>query len=269
MSETKNISADKHEDVKSEFFLKDLFDNGICPHQDGTIDLYIRPERSVKKIDNLSSARSIIKKTIQNIYEYQEQCWNELLAIINKIMKNNDKFELDELTQYYKSECIELIENMIKSYGKSASELVGIPQFLEKTGMIDIDMILGLYDNLNKIALNNYLIRMENYRMLLLHILEKMITKTTKKTAGVDSGVMGPYAHLDLPMLERVTPWELIGEGLQGRQDEIRSLTRYNPEYLAGLGVYGVFWEPRRWPYAFNDLYRDDGVYPTRVNLRH
>ena len=88
------------------------------------------------------------------------------------------------------------------------------------------------------------------------------------KTAAFDSGVMGPFSNLDLPMLERVVPWNIVGEGLQGREDEIRSLPRYNPQYIGGIGVYTVFWEPTMGGYSFDDVYRDEGVYKTRVVLR-
>lgn len=272
MSDKKETCADR-QDIEVERFIEALLDNHIVPKRSGEINILNRAQRKMLTFPCIKDAYDMVHDSMIKVHDYQGMCWDDLSNCIKEIITNNEPQKINEREQYYKNECVSMLEDFIKCYRDNAKDFAGIPEFFKKTNRIPGNIIAKLYNVLMQISINNYLINMENYRCLLLNILEKMIIKEEKKTYAeynyTDTGVMGPYAHMDLPMLERVTPWELIGEGLQGREDEIRSLPRYNPQYIAGLGVYGVFWEPRRWPYSFNDIYRDDGVYPTRVNLRH
>tara|TARA_B100000614_G_scaffold262909_1_gene300778 strand:+ start:242414 stop:243154 length:741 start_codon:yes stop_codon:yes gene_type:complete len=81
-------------------------------------------------------------------------------------------------------------------------------------------------------------------------------------------GVAGPWANLDLPMLERTFPWEDVEEETAGREKDKRHQRRYE----LGLENYGegdttpnegFYWrEIRNEPYAFDD--EDETLYPHR-----
>ena len=267
ISDKNDIFADKP-DISIDVFIQNLLDNDIIPHKDGTVDILVKSEKSMKKFPSIKDAYDAIHDSMIAIHDYQNICWDELADIIKQIVHCNTTEKMSDRVHYYKNESIKMIRDLIKAYGKQASDFIDVPEYLSKTNLINSDMICSMYKTLMKIVSNNYLMGLENYRCLLLNLLQSLIIKEMGKTAAFDSGVMGPFSNLDLPMLERVVPWNIVGEGLQGREDEIRSLPRYNPQYIGGIGVYTVFWEPTMGGYSFDDVYRDEGVYKTRVVLR-
>ena len=81
------------------------------------------------------------------------------------------------------------------------------------------------------------------------------------KTASIS----GPWAQLDLPMLERVFPWSSDEGWFRERTKARQEQTRYRPEY----NLFGIFysWEElRRAPYRFGS--KTDSVYPSRLQLQ-
>ena len=275
MSEEKDLFADK-EDISIDEFVASMLENNIIPHRNGSIEILDRPKKKMVNCPCVQDAHNLVHNSMISIHDFQNTCWDNVSDLIRQSINCNDEEKVTEKNQYYKNECVDMIEEIIEKYGEGAAELLGMPEYFKKTNRITNKIIQDLYRTLMDIVGNNALMNLENYRCLLLSLLEKLIIQeaegdalTIEAASASDGGVMGPYSHLDLPMMERVVPWNLVGEGLQGREDEVRNLTRYNPQVVGAYGVYGVFWEPRRWPYAFDDIYRNDGVYPTRATLRH
>lgn len=274
-SEKKDLFADKP-DISIDEFIGSMLENNIVPHRDGSIEILDRPKRQMVDCPCVKDAHDLVHGSMINIHGNQESSWENISDLIRQSINCNDEEKITEKNQYYKNECVDMLEEIIDNYGENAAELIGIPEYFRKTNRITNNIINNLYQTLMSIFGNNAMMGLENYRCILLTLLEKLIiqdmedaTMSVQAASASDGGVMGPYAHLDLPMMERVVPWNLVGEGLQGRENTIRDLPRYNPQVVGAYGVYGVFWEPRRWPYAFNDIYRNDGVYPTRATLRH
>lgn len=115
--------------------------------------------------------------------------------------------------------------------------------------------------------------RRARHRLFLLRALRKLAG--AKRFASIyPSSVSGPYAHLDLPMSERV--WEdKEGDDYLTDDKYVRNLPRYNPEYdeygsgNSEYGFYLVWDEPRRSPEDWFRSLEGEGVYPTRSVLRH
>jgi len=84
-------------------------------------------------------------------------------------------------------------------------------------------------------------------------------------------GISGPWSNLDLPMLERVWPWQDEDENLRGRMKDIRNLSRYrmgleNYNNSDGVGE-GFYWrELRNEPYSWYDR-KDEEPYYERYAL--
>jgi len=272
MSEKKDLFAGKP-DISIDDFIGSMLENNIVPLRDGSVEILDRSKKEMVLCPSIQDSHDLVHDSMVVTHGNQEACWENISDLIRQAINCNEEEKITEKNQYYKNECVDMLEDIVANYGEGASELIGIPEYFKKTNRITSNIIQNLYRTLMRIFGNNALMNLENYRCLILTLLEKLIVQDAQDDMVVqaerDSGVMGPYAHLDLPMLERVVPWNMVGEGLQGRENEIRGLPRYNPQVVGAYGVFGVFWEPRRWPYAFNDLYRNDGVYPTRALLRH
>jgi len=76
------------------------------------------------------------------------------------------------------------------------------------------------------------------------------------------SGVAGPWAHLDIPMFERVFQWQEGDDWLKDREKAISKLPRYNPQYDLH-GFYFKWIEPRNLAYAWENRF-NEGSYPMR-----
>ena len=90
------------------------------------------------------------------------------------------------------------------------------------------------------------------------------------RMAGVyPSGVAGPYAHLELPMHERVFEWREGDDWLTDREESISNLPRYNPEYIKtspddSAGFFAVWPEEARGPTDWLEFLKGNSVYKTR-----
>ncbi len=82
--------------------------------------------------------------------------------------------------------------------------------------------------------------------------------------------ISGPWANLDLPMLERVFPYADIAEEMYGRGRDIRQQLRYKKgfEFYNDLyGRSGLYWrEMRNEPFSWSDR-KDESPYPNRELL--
>lgn len=111
--------------------------------------------------------------------------------------------------------------------------------------------------------------RRARHRLLLLdewHFLTRGDIRTAAYNYSYDTGVAGPFSHLDVPMFERVFEWDEHDDYLRDREKAISDLPRYNPEYTEN-GFYYIWWEPRREPYEWKRRLTD-GTYPHRSILQ-
>lgn len=94
--------------------------------------------------------------------------------------------------------------------------------------------------------------------------------KNRVKLAGVyPSSVAGPFAHLELPMHERVFEWREGDDWLTDRERAISDLPRYNPEYDKSkmgdpAGFYFVWDDQNRSPTEWLNMLKGDTIYKTR-----
>ena len=95
----------------------------------------------------------------------------------------------------------------------------------------------------------------------------------TAAGAASDKGFGGPWGNLDLPMLERVWPWQDEDENFRGRDKDIRNQRRYRMglEHYNGDGSVGegYYWrEIRNEPFSWYNR-EDDDPYYQRYLLTH
>ena len=91
----------------------------------------------------------------------------------------------------------------------------------------------------------------------------KRVSEIHVKTAA---GVSGPWANLDLPMLERVFPWADVEEETRGRSRDIRKQRRYRKGFENynndGRVGEGHYWrELRNEPFSWYDRKTEDPYY--------
>lgn len=110
--------------------------------------------------------------------------------------------------------------------------------------------------------------------------LKKLIRFTMTGTKNVSQkeikmaiGVSGPWANLDLPMLERVFPWDDIDSDIRGRSRDIRKQRRYR-KYLDNYHSPGVgeghYWrELRNEPFSWYDRQSEDPYYQRYLLTRN
>lgn len=107
----------------------------------------------------------------------------------------------------------------------------------------------------------SYIIRLLQFANLGSKRIEKMNIKLARGTSG-------PWANLDLPMLERVFPWDSVDEETRGRDRDVKRQRRYRMglEQYHGDGRVneGFYWrELRNEPFSWYD--RDtESPYPGR-----
>jgi len=104
---------------------------------------------------------------------------------------------------------------------------------------------------------------------------KKIIGKKLKviKVAKGGAGISGPWAHLDLPMEERVYPFRSEEDNVMGRSKEkkrqrryVKNLQTYNSE---GNVAEGHYWrELRNEPYSWYDR-KSEEPYPHRYLLNY
>ena len=102
---------------------------------------------------------------------------------------------------------------------------------------------------------------------LLLFVLSGQVF-TNKGVVKTARGISGPWANLDLPMLERVFEWEDIADEVKGRQKDKQHQRRYrkgfenyNNDGRVGEGFY--FRELRNEPFSWYNRSTED-PYPQR-----
>jgi len=168
--------------------------------------------------------------------------------------------------QYNDSSCLDnlLFLNSVKKahlFSVLFDELLPVSQSIQKILSCDIAHIdEQLVQQFNEIYVGiktlHALVMKEIYRCKLLRKYSVL-----NKAAGIS----GPWANLDLPMKERVWPWEEDEQWFNERTQARQKQTRYNPEY----NMYGVYFEWRdenRNPYRFEDR-KTDSPYRSRHQI--
>jgi len=104
-------------------------------------------------------------------------------------------------------------------------------------------------------------------RLLYIQNMLKYLKKFNNKLA---SGVSGPWANLDLPMLERVFSWRDIDEETRGKDRDIRRQQRYRKAFESynndGSVGEGHYWrELKNEPFSWYDRKDEDPYYQRYV----
>lgn len=104
----------------------------------------------------------------------------------------------------------------------------------------------------------------------------KLAKKGPRRLSGIKvktaRGISGPFANLDLPMLERKFEWSDIAEEMEGRRSDIRKQHRYRKGFEYYNDPYGrcgdghYFREIRNEPFSWADR-ATESPYPSRSLL--
>jgi len=236
-----------------------------------------------KYIDtNIDKALGSVKKRIINNGKVFEKELKDLLFILQQEQPFGTKDPLDELSLklfiHSLKDLNDLIQFICENFVFTDEELRKIlPQqikiALEKDyTQFPKDIILTLPDN--KIILDWIFREMSllAYIQTLLRFAKLGPTKLSQIQIKTARGVSGPWANLDLPMLERKYPWHDIVEELMGRDRDKKRQRRYkkgfdyynDPYGRAGEGHY---WrEMRNEPYSWSQR-STESPYPSRNQL--
>lgn len=223
---------------------------GINQQEDGKYLLVIAD--NVELVDSLSACKEIILHGTKELKSYIYDNWQSLYSIINEILTTKDI----NIPSFDNSI---FLANVRKTYELTTlfNELSFISQIVERILYLDItnisnELIKSFNDRYIVIRSIHSLIMKENYRVAL-------IDRISKKTTI--ASISGPWANLDIPMSERMWSAAEDEEYFEGRQDDRRAQSRYNPEYDVN-GFYAVWPEAgTREPYTFDDIDRGDSIY--------
>ena len=245
----------------------------------------IREGKQFTQMKN-SQAIVVLQKRINQNGKLFESTWKELLqcidlipatissqasSIIEKRFFVNSLKDLAKFATFLNDNFIFEDEDLQKTFQRS------IKSFMKKDcNHIPREVLLSIPDykiNLDWIFRTNSIL---SYLMDLLHYArlgpDKVgYSKVMIKTAR---GISGPWANLDLPLLERRFNWSDIAEEMSGRQRDKRRQTRY----MKGFEYYndpwgrvgeGHYWrEIKNEPYKWSDR-NTESPYPHRDLLSH
>lgn len=170
-----------------------------------------------------------------------EQKKNDLPCLGNLLFLNNVK----------KSHVFSLLFDELKDISE-AIELL----FCKDISVINHELVEKYNDVFLEIRILHVSVMREIYRQKII----KQYNSFNKTAAG-----QGPWSNLDLPMQERMYPWEPEEEEYQGERTTAKQKqSRYNPEYNF-YGLYYEWNELRNNSYTFGDW--ENSPYPTRYQL--
>lgn len=201
---------------------------------------------------------SDINEDIKNYQEIFDALWKNIVYILNNDNSNNDNINLKNKRLFNNSikqlkkflEYFDILDYEIKGINKELFD-VNISDFNKpqvdrvSESQISIDLIFRIIDRLFYLC-NLLQLSMDG---------EEEINKKTisiKKVAAI--GISGPWANLDLPMLERCYPFP--ESSLKGRMKDKQKQRRYEKwiyNYNNGGAVgEGHYWrEIRNEPYSW------------------
>jgi len=97
-------------------------------------------------------------------------------------------------------------------------------------------------------------------------------TKVSQISIKTARGISGPWANLDLPMLERKYPWADIAEEMSGRENDKKKQRRYRKGFEHYNDPYGRVGEGHYWreernaPFSWTEK-NTESPYPSRKML--
>jgi len=109
--------------------------------------------------------------------------------------------------------------------------------------------------------------RLISHAKYMIHLLKfSLCGENHAVSIKIATGISGPWANLDLPMLERVFPWGDIDEEARGRDRDIRRQRRYRKGFEAynngGAVGEGHYWrEIKNEPYSWYDRSTEEPYY--------
>jgi len=262
-----------------DILVKELAIHGIKLIDSGTCSILY--DKKFIKLPIRNILGSIKKRTIHNGKIFEE-LWVELLNLLESEQPVYEKPPLDDIT-------IRLFINTIKDLLNFASFLTKnfdfeneelenkvtqtIRESLNKDyTQFSIDVILLVPDykigldwvfrNISRLA---YLRSMLNF----IRFGYKRISDIPIKTAR---GISGPWANLDLPILERRYPWSDIAEEMTGRERDKKHQRRYRQGFYNYNDPYGRVGEGHYWREMRNEPFswtskNYDSPYPSRHTL--
>ena len=266
-----------------EILTKELVFYGIKLHNSHMCSM--RQEEQFTKMKN-THAISVLQKRINQNGKLFEATWKDLLnciestpldvvsqnsSLVEKRLFINSLKDLAKFASFLNANFIFDDEDLQKTFQRS------IKSFMKQDcNHVPREVILSVPDY--KINLD-WIFRTNSILSYLIHLLSYARlgpdkvghSKTMIKTAR---GVSGPWANLDLPLLERRFNWSDIAEEMAGRQRDKRNQTRY----MKGFEYYndpwgrvgeGHYWrEIRNEPYKWSDR-ADESPYPHRSILTY
>jgi hypothetical protein len=206
-----------------------------------------------------------------------EDIWTEILELLNA--KNSLPVILDEksisLFIFSLKDLMVFVDNLLDGYYFISDKISR--QTIYSTVKLSLDRDYNTFPSDTILTLPDYKITMDwIYRdackLCYINKLLKFASLGQEKVSMIKiaRGISGPWANLDLPMLERVFEWQDIEEEVRGRDKDIRKQRRYRQglENYNEQGVgEGYYWrELRNEPYSWYD--RDsESPYPGRSIL--
>lgn len=221
---------------------------------------------------------SIKKRMINNGKEFEEE-FQDLLIILQQEQPYGTKDPLDELS-------LKLFIHSLKDLYDFVLFVCGnfffdneklqtvLPQVVKDALNKDYtqfskETILNLLDN--KIILD-WIFRQLSllaYIKSLLQFAKFGPTRLSKITVKTARGISGPWANLDLPMLERKYPWHDIVEEIRGRERDKKRQRRYRKGFNYYNDPYGHAGEGHYWREMRNEPFSwsqrtTESPYPSR-----
>jgi hypothetical protein len=209
-----------------------------------------------------------------------EELWKELIELFKNRNSSILHEPIDEkmicLFVFSVKDLMNFVENLLYDYNFSNKELSRRDVYISIKSALDTDYAMFPKDVISsvpdyKMAID--WIYRDACKLSYVNKLLKFVSLGEEKISmiKVARGISGPWANLDLPMLERVFKWDDIEEEVRGRDKDLRKQRRYRQ----GLENYnndgrvgdGYFWrELRNEPYSWYDRF-DDSPYPGRSIL--
>ena len=223
-----------------------------------------------------------IEKRIRHNGLLLEELFSELIELLCQTQPISTKDALDEIT-------IKFFVNSLKSTCDFVGFLCHECDFVDKAIKIKLstelprslnrdytefpkEVILSLPDlkiNIDWVYRNMSIL---NYIRSLLMFARLGPNNIQKMNIKIARGISGPWANLDLPMLERKFPYADIAEEMSGRRRDIRQQRRYEKGFRhyndpAGRVGEGHYWrEIRNEPFSWSTG-NTDSPYPSRHTL--
>ncbi len=219
----------------------------------------------------VQTRRKVAKEVEKEIKLYKQillSLWNEIINLLDN--NSNCEFLVDD-------RMIDLFSFSLKDLAKFLLCFEGMEKskFAECiNNALNRDIVEFTKEQIYRLP--DYKISIDwTYRMIsrlmyvddLLFIVSNPKKSSSESTIKIARGISGPWAHLDLPMEERVFPF---GDILQERSKEKKHQRRYTKgfeNYNNGAVAEGHYWrELRNEPFLWSDR-RTESPYPSRDML--